>query len=82
VADGGRLVTITGDEPASERGIEVRYVIVAPGGLALEAAADLVARVGPRVTIAETASLQEAAGALQRVVQGSDGGARVVDPRR
>jgi len=80
-ADGGRLVTITGDPPASERGIEVRNPIVAPGGLALEAAADLVARVGPRVTIAETASLQEAAGALQRVVQGSGGGARVVDPR-
>jgi NADPH:quinone reductase-like Zn-dependent oxidoreductase len=82
VADGGRLVTITGDEPASERGIEVRYVIVAPGGLALEAAADLVARVGPRVTITETASLQVAAGALLRVVQGSGGGVRVVDPRR
>jgi NADPH:quinone reductase-like Zn-dependent oxidoreductase len=82
VADGGRLVTITGDAPASERGIEVRYVIVAPGGLALEAAADLVARVGPRVTIAETASLHEAAGALARVVEGSGGGVRVVDPRR
>lgn len=82
VAAGGRLVTITGDPPASERGIEVRNPIVAPGGLELEAAADLVARVGPRVTIAETASLQEAAGALQRVVQGSVGGARVVDPRR
>ena len=82
VADGGRLVTITGDPPASERGIEVRYAIVAPDGPALEAAADLVARVGARVTIAETAPLHEAAGALRRVVQGSGGGARVVDPRR
>jgi NADPH:quinone reductase-like Zn-dependent oxidoreductase len=82
VANAGRLTTITGDAPPTERGIEVKYVIVAADGLALEAAADLVARVGPRVTIAETASLREAAGALQRVVEGSGGGAHVVDPRR
>ena len=82
VADAGRLTTITGDAPPSERGIEVKYVIVAADGLALEAAAELVARVGPRVTVAETAGLNEAAGALQRVVEGSGGGARVVDPRR
>lgn len=81
VRDGGRLVTITGDPPASERGIEVKYVIVAPDGPALEAAAELVARVGARVTIAETYGLQAAAGALRRVVEGSGGGARVVDPR-
>jgi NADPH:quinone reductase-like Zn-dependent oxidoreductase len=82
VADGGRLVTITGDPPASERGVEVTYVIVAPDGPALEAAAELFARVGASVEIAETVGLQDAADALLRVVRGSGGGAHVIDPRR
>ena len=45
VADGGRLATITGDPPDSQRGIEVVNAYVAPDGLALQAAvAQLVAR--------------------------------------
>jgi NADPH:quinone reductase-like Zn-dependent oxidoreductase len=81
VADGGRLVTITGDAPPSERGIEVRYVVVAPGGPELEAAAELFARERAEITIAETVGLQDAADALRRAVEGSGGGAHVIDPR-
>ncbi|MBI3750296.1 MAG: alcohol dehydrogenase catalytic domain-containing protein [Chloroflexi bacterium] len=78
VADGGRLATITGDPPRSERGVAVTDVYVAPDGVDLEAAAaDLVAR-GLSIAVAGTCGLGGAAAALERVARG--GGAYVVLP--
>jgi NADPH:quinone reductase-like Zn-dependent oxidoreductase len=82
VADGGQLITITGDPPPSERGITVRNEYVAPDGPSLEAAADLVARLGVTIPIAETIGLADVGDALLRVASGAGGGGRVVDPRR
>jgi NADPH:quinone reductase-like Zn-dependent oxidoreductase len=82
VADGGQLLTITGDPPPSERGIAVTNAYVAPDGPALEAAAELVARLGVRIPIAETVGLAETADALRRATGGSSGGARVIDLRQ
>jgi NADPH:quinone reductase-like Zn-dependent oxidoreductase len=82
VADGGRLATITGDPPASERNIAITDLYVAPDGGALEtAAAKLVAR-GLSITVAGTFALTEVATALDQVTRGGGGGARVVLPAR
>jgi hypothetical protein len=81
VADGGCLTTITGDPPRGERGIVVTDAYVAPDGPALEAGADLVARLRIDIRIAGTHGLAEAAQALRLVAEGSSG-IRVVDPRR
>src|SRR3954451_17537520 len=43
VADGGRLVTITGDPPLEERGVAVTDVYVRPDGRQLSALAELLA---------------------------------------
>jgi NADPH:quinone reductase-like Zn-dependent oxidoreductase len=78
VADGGRLATITGDPPRSERNIAVTDVYVAPDGGALEAAsAGLVAR-GLSIPIAGTCSLGTVAGVLEMVTRGAADGAYVV----
>jgi hypothetical protein len=79
VADGGCLTTITGDPPPGERGIGVKNAYVAPDGPALEAGADLVARLRLDIRIAGTHRLAEAGDALRLVANGS-GGVRVVDP--
>jgi NADPH:quinone reductase-like Zn-dependent oxidoreductase len=82
LADGGRLATITGDPPATERGILVVDAYVAPDGAALEAAvAQLVAR-GLSIPIAGTYGLGDAAAVLHDVTQGYARGAAVLDPRR
>ena len=78
VADGGRLATITGDPPPSQRGIQVVNAYVAADGPALEAAVgELLAR---RLTIpiATTYGLGQASVALQAVVQGRVEGACVL----
>ena len=82
VADGGRLATITGDPPASERGIAITDLYVAPDGGALEAAAATLAARGLSIAIAGTYALTEAATALEQVTRGGSGGARVVLPAR
>lgn len=82
VADGGRLVTITGDPPASERGIAITDLYVAPDGGALEAAAATLAARGLSIAIAGTYALSEAATALEQVTRGGGGGARVILPTR
>jgi NADPH:quinone reductase-like Zn-dependent oxidoreductase len=82
VADGGRLATITGDPPASERGITITDLYVAPDGRALEAAAATLAARGLSIAIAGTYSLTEAATALEHVTRGGSGGAGVVLPAR
>jgi NADPH:quinone reductase-like Zn-dependent oxidoreductase len=82
VADGGRLATITGDPPQSERGIVVVDAYVAPDGPALEAAvAQLLAR-GLTIPIADIHGLGEAAVAVLTAAQGRVQGAFVLDPRR
>ena len=82
VADGGRLATITGDPPASERGIAVTDLYVAPDGGALEVAAATLAARGLSIAIAGTYALTEAATALEHMTRGGSGGARVVLPAR
>ncbi len=82
VADGGRLATITGDPPASERGIAITDLYVAPDGRALEAAAAKLVARGLSIAIAGTYALTEAATALEQVTRGGSGGARVVLPAR
>jgi NADPH:quinone reductase-like Zn-dependent oxidoreductase len=82
VADGGRLATITGDPPASERGVAITDLYVAPDGGALEAAAATLATQGLTIPIAGTYSLTEAATALEQAIRGGSGGARVVLPGR
>jgi NADPH:quinone reductase-like Zn-dependent oxidoreductase len=82
VADGGQLITITGDPPPSERGIAIRNEYVAPDGPSLGSAANVVARLGVTIPLAETVGLAEVGGALQRVSSAEGGGGRVVDPRR
>ena len=80
VSDGGRLATITGDPPASERGIAITDLYVAPDGGALEAAAATLAERGLGIAIAGNYALTEAAPALDQVIRGGGGGARVVLP--
>jgi NADPH:quinone reductase-like Zn-dependent oxidoreductase len=82
VADGGRLATITGDPPPSERGIQVVNVIVAADGQALEAAVGQLLARGLTIPIASIYGLADAAVALRTVVQGHAEGASVLDPTR
>ena len=81
-ADGARLATITGDPPASERGIEVVNAYVAPDGLALEAAVGELVRRGLTIPIARVLDLRAAAAGLAGVVGGHPAGATVIDPAR
>jgi NADPH:quinone reductase-like Zn-dependent oxidoreductase len=80
VADGGRLVTITGDPPPSERGIQVLNAYVAPDGPVLEAAVGQLIARRLTIPIAGVYSLGDAADALLAVVQGHAEGAFVLDP--
>lgn len=82
VADGGRLATITGDPPRSERGVQVVNAYVAPDGPALEAAVGQLLGRGLTIPIAGTYGLEEAAIALHAVVGGRTEGASVLDPAR
>ncbi len=78
VADGGRLATITGDPPPSQRGIQMVNAYVAADGSALEAAVGQLVGRSLTVPIAGIYSLGEAAVALQTVVQGRAEGAYVL----
>jgi NADPH:quinone reductase-like Zn-dependent oxidoreductase len=73
VADGGRLATITGDPPRTERGVAVSDVYVRPDGTQLSALAKLLAHGTLSVPIASVRSLEHAAQALREVVAGSEG---------
>jgi NADPH:quinone reductase-like Zn-dependent oxidoreductase len=76
--DGGRLVTITSDPPAADRGIEVREVYVAPDGARLARLGELLAAGTIRVTVGTAYPLDEADRALALVRQGSGGQAVVL----
>jgi len=82
VADGGRLATITGDPPDSERGIAVSNCYVSPDGEALDKlAADFAARQ-LTIPIATVYGLSEAGTALAAAVAGQAAGGLVIDPTR
>jgi hypothetical protein len=82
VADGGRLATITGDPPRSERGIEVVDAYVAPDGPELEAAVAQLLDRDLGIPIAGSFGLADAAVALRAAVEGRAEGAPVLDPAR
>jgi NADPH:quinone reductase-like Zn-dependent oxidoreductase len=78
VARDGRLATITGDPPASERGITVADVYVRGDGARL---ADLVAALADEILslhVATTRPLAEAGAALDDAVTGRSKGANVL----
>ena len=81
VADRGRLVTITGDPPAAERGILITDFYVAPNGLALEQLAADFAADHKAFAIAAVHGLRDASKALADAMGGTAGGV-VIDPRR
>lgn len=78
VRDGGRLVTITSDPPAANRGIEVRPVYVAPDGTRLARLGELLAAGTIRVTVGTAYRLEEAERALACVRRGTGGQAVVL----
>ena len=82
VAAGGRLATITGDPPQSQRGVQVVNAYVAPDGSALEAAVGHLIARGLTIPIARIYGLGDAAVGLETVVQGRAEGACVLDPAR
>lgn len=82
VVDGGRLATITGDPPPSERQIRVSNVYVSPNGSALEEVAAGFAQRGLTIPVAGVHGLLEAGQALSQVVSGGSAGGMVIDPRR
>jgi NADPH:quinone reductase-like Zn-dependent oxidoreductase len=73
VADGGGLVTITGDPPGEERGVRVSDVYVRPDGAQLSELAELLARGLLSIPVASARPLEQAAEALREVVAGADG---------
>ena len=78
VRDGGRLATITADLPPAERDIRLSDVVVVPDGARL---ARLISLLGPdAITVAASYPLAEAAAAMARLRQGTDGAAVVLEP--
>jgi NADPH:quinone reductase-like Zn-dependent oxidoreductase len=81
VAPGGRFATITGDPPASQRGIQVSNFYVRADGAQLARVAALLADRRP-IRIGATYGLEQAGTALDLAVQGRAGGAVVLEPGR
>jgi NADPH:quinone reductase-like Zn-dependent oxidoreductase len=80
VRDGGRLVTITSDPPAIERGITVAAVLVAPDGVRLSGLVQLLAQGALTVRVGGQFALEQAAEALAQVRHGAHGSAIVLQP--
>jgi NADPH:quinone reductase-like Zn-dependent oxidoreductase len=81
VADGGRLVTITSDPPAEERGIAVSSLYVRPDAEQLGALVRLLAEGQLTLPVAEVVGLDDAGSALDRVAAGgTPQGAVVIRP--
>jgi NADPH:quinone reductase-like Zn-dependent oxidoreductase len=78
VASDGRLATITGDPPPSERGVEVTDVYVRADGARLAALVETLAQVLLSLHVAATRPLAQAATALQDAVAGRASGASVL----
>ena len=79
LADGGRLATITGALPATERGIRMADVIVRPDGEKLRLLAAALAHGTLHVDIGASYPLTEAAQGLARAATGARG-AVVLEP--
>jgi NADPH:quinone reductase-like Zn-dependent oxidoreductase len=79
LADGGRLATITGAPPATERGIRIDDVIVRPDGEQLRLLAAALAHGTLHADIGASYPLTEAARALARTATGIRG-AVVLEP--
>jgi NADPH:quinone reductase-like Zn-dependent oxidoreductase len=73
VAERGRLVTITGDPPAPERGVAVADVYVQADGATLAALATALEQRLLSVHVAERLPLTDAAAALDGAVSGRPG---------
>ena len=78
VKDGGRLATITSDPPRAERDIEVSQVYVAPDGPRLARLGELLAGGAISVRACAPFPLEQAADALARLRQGTNGQAVVL----
>ena len=78
VAGDGRLATITGDPPRSERGVTVADVYVRADGTRLAALVAALAEGLLSLPVATTRPLAEAAAALQDTVDGRASGATVL----
>lgn len=70
VADGGRLATITGDPPTSERGVTVADVYLEADGKRLSALAEALGNELLSLNVGARFALAEAASALQGAVIG------------
>jgi NADPH:quinone reductase-like Zn-dependent oxidoreductase len=79
VAPGGRFATITGDPPASQRGISVSNFYVRADGAQLARVVDLLRDRVP-IRIGATYGLHDAGTALDVAVEVRGGGAVVLDP--
>ena len=80
IADDGRLVTITGDPPDSERGIVVTNLYVTPDGSSLDRVATEFVGRGFALPVAAVYGLGEAGKALGEAVTGTQAGGLVIDP--
>src|SRR5215216_3416686 len=78
VAAGGRLATITGDPPPSERGVAVTDVYVRADGARLAALVETLGHGRLSLHVAATRPLAQAATALQDAVAGRVAGASVL----
>ena len=78
VADGGRLATITGDPPETERGVTISNVYVSPSGERLTSLTDLLAEDVLTLEVTAVHPLGEAARALANASSGHMTGAVVI----
>ncbi len=79
VHDGGRLVTITSDEPDPQRGISSSTIYVRPDGPQLRAMVELLAADRLAIRVGSTFSLADAGEALATAVEGHGGRAVVLE---
>jgi NADPH:quinone reductase-like Zn-dependent oxidoreductase len=78
VADGGRLVTITGAPPAGERGVRIVDVYVQADGGRLERMAERLGNGEIAISVSAVYELAEAEQALDLAVRGAGGGSVVL----
>jgi NADPH:quinone reductase-like Zn-dependent oxidoreductase len=81
VADGGRLATITGDPPDSQRGITVSSCYVSPDGDALAKLSATFTERRLTIPVTKVYALSDAYAALAAAVKGA-AGAVLIDPTK
>jgi NADPH:quinone reductase-like Zn-dependent oxidoreductase len=80
IADGGRLATITGGPPPTERDIAIASVYVRPDGDMLRRLAALLAEGRLSVGVGASYPLSRAAEALARAMNAAGGAGVVLEP--